>query len=630
MKPIMKTLCLVGLGILILVAVYPPHTTQALQTGDPCPEVARQASLAVETQCARTGRNEVCYGHTNLEAQPQPYVTHFVFEREGDIAGITDVLSLHLDPVDLDAGVWGIALMRLQANLPDTLPTTQNVTLVLFGDTTFTNAAPVMPQIEVAVFSAENVNMRQLPHDGSFVVDTVAPGERLIATGRLADGSWLRVRRPATGESGWVATRLLDSSEDLGQLQTVNPTDKYYGPMQALSFQSGPEDGACRETPNGLLIQTPEGEAKVTFLINEIAVQLGSTVFVRSQQGVTTGIAVLEGAATVEAHGRLVKVPAGGEVQVPIDEESKASGIPGPLRPYALADVEILPLALLERPIEIAPPLDPSALGDLAGGPVVTTGAPRTPSSSTGGGSSDVSDPVDTPAATDTSTPTPTSTPTDTPTNTPTHTPTNTPTNTPTRTPTDTPTNTPTHTPTDTPTDTPTRTPTHTPTRTPTDVPVNRPTFTPTLTLTPTDTPTDIPTHTPTDTPTDTPVPPPTDTPVPPPTDTPVPPPTDTPVPTQSCVPDGWQSLQLIAVCSPNPGVYRVWRVRNLNGRAVFFTWDLHGGSQVGAGIVPAADCSGPGETLFATGTEPGANTVRIFVDGVLQDAKSSSAEACP
>jgi hypothetical protein len=38
---------------------------------------------------------------------------------------------------------------------------------------------------------------------------------------------------------------------------------------------------------------------------------------------------------------------------------------------------------------------------------------------------------------------------------------------------------------------------------------------------------------------------------------------------------------------------------------------------------------STPGEVTFITQTEPGPNTVRIFVDGVQQDVKASSAARC-
>lgn len=515
MKASVKLLSLVGLGIAVLIA---GHVTYARQGANACPEVARQALAVVEAQCVGTGRNEVCYGHVNLEAQPQPYITDFNFDSEGDVVGIAELHTLRLDPVDPRAEAWGIALMRMQADLPANTPPTDNVTLVMFGDTALENTAPDLPQIAVQVASAQNANIRQLPRENALVMGVTAPGETLAATGRLADGSWLRVAHPATGVSGWIAAGLVSSEDDLGALAVVGPGDRFWGAMQALAFESGPVTEQCPEAPNGLLIQTPEGEAKVTFLVNEIVIQLGSTVYFRSERGVRTTIAVLEGAATVEALGRVTTIPAGGELSVPIDETLKATGFPGPLRGYNPADVAYVPLALLPRAVEIAPPLDAAALAALEPPP---------------------------------------------------------------------------------------------PTVTPTSAPVEV-------------------------------IPPPAENPpAAPPKDEGKPPAppgpqarTATPVPTpnESCPPDPveWQPLRLTSMCSPDPDSYRVWRVRNMNPVAVDFTWTLYGAEQGGEGTVPAMKCGIAGETTFTTGTQPGPNTVGIFVDGVQQDVKASNPEVCP
>lgn len=90
------------------------------------------------------------------------------------------------------------------------------------------------------------------------------------------------------------------------------------------------------------------------------------------------------------------------------------------------------------------------------------------------------------------------------------------------------------------------------------------------------------------------------------------------------------QRLQLTALCSPNPAAVRVWRVRNPNSLPVAFTWDVYGASQTGQGTAPAAQNGVSGETTFQTQTVSGANTVRIFVNGVLQDTKASNPNPCP
>jgi hypothetical protein len=105
-----------------------------------CPQIVARALELVSEACADTGRNQVCYGHIDLTAIPQPTASDFTFQKIGDITRVNDLTSLTLKPMNEEAGTWGVALMRLQANIPDTLPG-QNVTFVLFGDASILPAA---------------------------------------------------------------------------------------------------------------------------------------------------------------------------------------------------------------------------------------------------------------------------------------------------------------------------------------------------------------------------------------------------------------------------------------------------------------------------------------------------------
>jgi hypothetical protein len=107
--------------------------TSAQAQGGRCPQIVARALELVSEACADTNRNQVCYGHIDLTAVPQPTAISFTFQQIGDIARVNDLASLTLKPMNEEAGTWGVALMRLQANIPDTLPG-QNVTFVLFGD----------------------------------------------------------------------------------------------------------------------------------------------------------------------------------------------------------------------------------------------------------------------------------------------------------------------------------------------------------------------------------------------------------------------------------------------------------------------------------------------------------------
>ncbi len=120
------------LTILVLMAAMP-----ALAQEDDCPIIVQTALAEAGDVCSDTARNQICYGNIQLEAVARESVPELTFSEPGDIINAGDVQSLQLSPLVDDN--WGIALMKLQANLPNTLPG-QNVTFVLFGDVEVTNA----------------------------------------------------------------------------------------------------------------------------------------------------------------------------------------------------------------------------------------------------------------------------------------------------------------------------------------------------------------------------------------------------------------------------------------------------------------------------------------------------------
>lgn len=104
-----------------------------------CPQIVETALDAADEFCADTGRNQACYGHIALAADLRGDVADVVFEQPGDMVDVVSLDTLRLNPMDVETDEWGVALMRLQANLPDTLPG-QNVTFLMFGDVEIRNA----------------------------------------------------------------------------------------------------------------------------------------------------------------------------------------------------------------------------------------------------------------------------------------------------------------------------------------------------------------------------------------------------------------------------------------------------------------------------------------------------------
>jgi hypothetical protein len=120
----------IGIMLMMLGAV---SWASAQPNDDACPTLVEEALARVAEGCQALGRNQICYGNDRLtvsgfDALPLPD-----FEESGDTTEVQRIAALTTAAMNVEENVWGIALMALQANIPNTLPG-QNVTFVVFGD----------------------------------------------------------------------------------------------------------------------------------------------------------------------------------------------------------------------------------------------------------------------------------------------------------------------------------------------------------------------------------------------------------------------------------------------------------------------------------------------------------------
>ncbi len=332
------------------------------EAGD-CPAIVETALQTTLQVCDGTGRNEACYGHVAMSAEPQPDATNFDFAVSGDIVSAAAIRTLRTSPLDTTAGTWGVALFRLQADLPDTLPG-QNVTILMFGDSEISNAADSVATqstvtLAMRVAGSSGVNVRVGPGTDRAVMTSFGGGTTLIATGRLADNSWVRVQLlDNPGQSGWVFADLLTTDGDINTLNVVEPGAVSYGPMQAFYLSTGIGEPQCQEVPgDGILVQSPQGTQSITLTVNEVQIELGSTAYFTAHPGQMMTVNTLNGFARMTANGRSRTAPAGSRLSVPIDEELHAIDVPGDPEAYDVEIFDVLPIDNLDYDFEIEPPL---------------------------------------------------------------------------------------------------------------------------------------------------------------------------------------------------------------------------------------------------------------------------------
>lgn len=139
-----------------------------------CSALVQQALDAAGAACNSLGRNQICYGNNQTEALDTDQQSLASFSEVGDTVSIADIASLKTAPFNPDESVWGVAMLSLQANIPDTLPG-QAVNFIVYGDSQIT---PVESDDETysAPMQAFTLSTgigkpacKEAPHDGVLV-----------------------------------------------------------------------------------------------------------------------------------------------------------------------------------------------------------------------------------------------------------------------------------------------------------------------------------------------------------------------------------------------------------------------------------------------------------------------------
>lgn len=265
------------MGVSVMAAAAQPST---------CAPLVAEALRAVDTNCTDLGRNSVCYGFNRVDASFFTQAEEGFFSTPADRAGLTELASIQTAPLDVDAGQWGVAMMNVQANVPNTLPG-QAVTFVLLGDARVENAVPpenafvAGEPVRVLINTGARVNVRSGPGTTFNVVANADPGQLFDVDARNAAGDWFRISGPAPYQ--WISRSLLTAqtggSAQLDELP-VAPDDPL-SPMQAFYFRTGIGAPQCVEAPDVLVVQGPK-EVRVTLNVNGAEVAIGSTVAFKS------------------------------------------------------------------------------------------------------------------------------------------------------------------------------------------------------------------------------------------------------------------------------------------------------------------------------------------------------------
>jgi len=350
----------------------------------------------IQMVCPPTGENEVCYGNFEVNVVTQGDVPEdFHFINPGDNAQLEFIRSLFLSSLDPQRDRWGIAQMYLLANLTQGA---EEITILLFGDVSVDNEVAATTKLNVV--PTVSANVRNVPSLDSIILRSVPAQEPVEAVGRLEDTSWIRVIVPETGALGWISVALLslqDESTAFEDLPIHTGSSPYFGPMRAMSYRSGTSTTCSTFGADGMLIQTPQGQARITMLINEVSIemvstnQFGAAAFVQANPEDGMSISMLTGSANVEAEGTAFFVNANMRTIIPLNQDFSAAGVPSAPSRYdtqTTQDIALLPLV-----IDSSVPLGTVEAGTDSDANTSSTSATGNTNTSNGGGTSESGNP---------------------------------------------------------------------------------------------------------------------------------------------------------------------------------------------------------------------------------------------
>lgn len=362
-----KGLSFIGLAAVLLAAALAsqlslapaPQAVAQGDEGDQCLALVADALDAAQAACGDVARGQVCASAPGVSVDGAGIETVST-EADPALTDLAALSTLSTDPADPDAGAWGVAVLKLAADLP--ADSTEAVTAILFGGASMArpsqdaaaDAGSAGPTLTVSNGLNEAINLRSGAGTTYAMVAQVQPGETMTADGRNQTGDWVRVQY--NGATAWVFTRVITWEGDLTALPVLAADDvasssaaiEEVSPFQVFTLSSTASE-ACASAEPGLLLQFT-GEEPVSLMINGATVSFSdATLLVTASANEALDVRVIGGTVDVRAQGTTQNAPAGSAVTVALGGEDglTASGSPALQPSYAFADVASAPLALL-------------------------------------------------------------------------------------------------------------------------------------------------------------------------------------------------------------------------------------------------------------------------------------------
>ncbi len=101
--------CLFSILIIVLTGYIVPVAAQDL-----CTVLVQEAFEEVNTNCSDIANQNACYGHDRLTATSEADAVLAAFSRPSDFVEVSQLHTIHTQPLDLEEDEWGVAYFQIQ------------------------------------------------------------------------------------------------------------------------------------------------------------------------------------------------------------------------------------------------------------------------------------------------------------------------------------------------------------------------------------------------------------------------------------------------------------------------------------------------------------------------------------
>ena len=273
--------------------------------------VVQRTLDSIEERCADLERDSLCLVSQPLEVQPA-----------GAGESLAALRSLSTGGLDADNDSWGLALLRLGANLPQTYPGAGLLAL-LAGDAQIQNEIDASEAVAipgpVSTAALERATLYRQPGILPEPIGALAADEIVPVDAYDLSGDWLRA--VTGGMVAWLEAEKVARLQAMDSLPRLALNQAY--PLRALSLQTGSAYPDCAAAEPMVAVQTPE-DASVNLTVNGVDIHIGSMVTFQQAHKGALGLTVHRGAVTtvygqrIEAGQSAIGILAPGDASQPI------------------------------------------------------------------------------------------------------------------------------------------------------------------------------------------------------------------------------------------------------------------------------------------------------------------------